>query len=118
VGDLGSSSARRERTGGGSDHLGWGRRPSLPPSTRGGETKGEDADAASASRLDGELVAPARVAAVACRSSAMAPPRGVSVAGAASSSTLLLPRRRRWRVSCRGCGGDGGEVISRVPNPE
>jgi len=98
AGDLGSSSARRERTGGGSDHLWWGRSPSLPPPlTRGDATKGEDADAASASRLEGELVARvAAAAAAACRSSAMAPPRGVRAAGAAASSfPLLLPPRRR-----------------------
>ena len=64
-----------------------------PPLTRGDATKGEDADAASASRLEGELVARvAAAAAVACRSSAMAPPappRGVCAAGAVL--TLLFP---------------------------
>jgi hypothetical protein len=70
-GDLGSSSARRERTGAGRGHLWWSggeerSAPSLPPSPppRGEGRNGEEADAAaSVSRLTGELDARAAAAA-------------------------------------------------------
>jgi hypothetical protein len=102
--DLGSSKARRDRTGGGRDHRWWrgreARGPSLPP-PRGEATRGAEADAVSASRLDGEPEA--RVAAaVACRSSAMAlaPPRCVSAGIAAAANCSDLPEsevnRRTW----------------------
>jgi len=85
----------------------------LPPPTRGEATKGEDADAASASRLDGELEARvAAAAAVAYRSSAMArpppPPRGVG----AGVQPLFLPASSAVaRGEYRGCGGDGSQLF-------